>query len=742
MRLDCGGGRAVTGSFLQRRRTSVLAASLLIYALTGCRDVKLQPGDSGVSFRPNALEFGFVYRGAETYLSVSVFNSSRGRMNVTWDELPAPFFASDLPSKLEVGENEITLHFRPTEWGERLATLNLRDGNTILAKLPLRGVGQNIPECPTPVACHEAYFDLAKGECLERPLTDGTACDSGSVCILNATCREGRCVGEAKSCDDGNACTVDLCNPISGCESAPAPPCPSTGACTVGVCDPQTGCGTAPAEDGTVCGDVTCDSADVCISGACVNRDPPDGFKCAEASPCAGEGVCQGSTCVQPATTPLSASYSFNATAASSPPPELHDLLVEPDGAMTLSGFYEKPRIRVNTAASKTMAAGVRRCILWNGRMACADHLANGGTGSLALIDLATGAPVWSFALTSARSDFAAMVAPGHMFMARLASMGPDRLMALFEAYPKGSPADTQCRIYFLVLLNAAGQMVSAEKLVDPSLETCDHPHPFGVAADASGNLFMAFSSSTAGNAPLSAASPTRLFAFNRDGAFKWKRTETFVAGELAVAKGVLFPERSTTAFNANTGAPLALGGGGSAFGRPIATTTGFIKSPNTVFGNNALIAHRFAGVGTLWRYDLAAGESFASPEVRAVTWRSSPTAVAHTAALAFVTNGTGQLELHAVDADSGKRLWACPFSATDATTPPQLFEVANGSAAVMDSSMSCGDCDPPFALSSGYFRSFRLPGVSLPNVPWPGTFGGSGHPHRETPVYTAGPQQ
>lgn len=728
-----------------RASAGALAASVLLYLLAGCRDVKLQQGDSGLAFKPAALEFGFVYRGAETYLSATLYNSSRGRLNVTWDDLPEPFFADELPTKLEVGENEITLRFKPTEWGERLATLNVRDGATILAKLPLRGVGQNIPECPTPIACHQTSFDLSKGKCVERPLDDGVGCDPQSVCVLNATCRAGRCVGEAKSCNDSNACTIDLCNPLSGCESTPAPPCPSSGACTVGVCDPQRGCGVAQAEDGTVCGNVTCDSADVCISGACVNRDPPDGFRCAEATPCSTEGVCSGSTCVQAAPTKLSANWSLNSALSNSPPTELHDILMEPDGSMTLAGFYERPRIRINSPLARTMQAGVRRCILWNGKLACADHLEAGSTGTLSLLDLATGAAIWKFALTVARPDFAAQVAPGNMFMARLAVMGPDRLMALFEAYPEGSPPDTQCRVYFLVVLNAGGQMVTAQKLVDPLLETCDHPHPFGVAADVGGNLYMAFSSSTAGVAPLSATAPTRLFAFTRDGALIWKRTEAFVGGELAVAKGVLFPERSLTAFSASTGAPLAHGGGSNVFGRVIASSSVFVPSPPSALLGSAptLQAFKLGSVGPAWSYTLNPGEYFASPEIRAVKWRSSSSAPTHLAALAFVTEGfAGELLLHAIDMDTGKRLWRCGVTAPGAFTPPQMFEVANGSMGTMDSANACGDCDPPFALSSGHFRSYAVPGISPAAVPWSGTFGGAGHPHKELPVYSPVPQQ
>lgn len=735
------GGERVTGNVHRhlRSRSFCAVGALLLLCLSACHEQKLKPGASGVGFKDGALEFGHVYNGAEASLTATLYNSSRGVVNVTWDELREPFFVDALPSKLDVGANTFTLSFRPTEWGERLATLTVRDGATVLARLSLRGVGQTIPTCPTAVACHQAVFDVSKGECVERPLDDGTSCDPQSVCVLNAACRAGRCVGEARSCDDQNACTQDLCNPLSGCESTPAPPCPSIGPCTVGVCDPAVGCTVQQADDGTVCGTVTCDAADVCISGACVNRDPPDGFTCAEATPCSGKGVCNGSACVKPAPTTLAAHFSFNAQTAGTPAPELQDLLLEPDGAMTLTGFYEAPRIRINSPLSRTMPNGVRRCILWNGRMACADHLATGGTGTLSLIDLATGAPVWDFALTAARPDFAAQVRPGAMFMARLAVLGPDRLMALFEAYPKGTTPDTQCRSYFLVLLNAGGQMVFASKLSDPLLEICDHPHPFGVAADAMGNIFLAFSTSAQGGAPLAATAPTTLFAFDRDGAIKWKRTENFVSGELALAKGLLFPERSSVAFNAQTGTPVTVGEGSRPFGRVVATADVVVPGPANALthGASRLSAYSLHTGAAEWTYTLGAGESFVSPELRAVSFRSSPQSAAQDAALAFVSGAQGALSLHAVSLSSGRALWACPVEAPLAATPPQLFEVANGTFATMDSATTCGDCDPPFALSSGYFRSYALKGVTPATVPWPGTYGGAGHTHRETPVWS-----
>lgn len=71
------------------------------------------------------------------------------------------------------------------------------------------------------------------------------------------------------SCDDGVQCTVDLCNPLSGCQNAPADAlCDDGDVCTSHLCDLEQGCvGTnldGPCDDGDVC---TTD--DACSNGAC-----------------------------------------------------------------------------------------------------------------------------------------------------------------------------------------------------------------------------------------------------------------------------------------------------------------------------------------------------------------------------------------------------------------------------------------------------------------------------------------
>lgn len=119
-------------------------------------------------------------------------------------------------------------------------------------------------------------------------------------------------------CNDANACTADLCitshcsNPpnydanTSCCDPADGSlqPLEDGNACTVGVCDPQSGNVTQqPAPSGTVCGGPPtgeCDAQDLCNGTMCVNIFAPtttrcgssDATECDQADRCDGNGAC------------------------------------------------------------------------------------------------------------------------------------------------------------------------------------------------------------------------------------------------------------------------------------------------------------------------------------------------------------------------------------------------------------------------------------------------------------------
>jgi hypothetical protein len=187
---------------------------------------------------------------------------------------------------------------------------------------------------------------------------DGTSCGDGDACNGAEICAAGQCqAGPPPSLDDGNPCTVDSCDPLSGVLNAPAlagtscadgnecnggETCDGTGACLPGTppgpppilvvdacheatCDPVAGWFLVPraagssCADGTVCnGAETCDAMGFCIDGAALVVDDGnvctadvcepltgvshtavgDGTACSNGDVCVGPESCQAGACI------------------------------------------------------------------------------------------------------------------------------------------------------------------------------------------------------------------------------------------------------------------------------------------------------------------------------------------------------------------------------------------------------------------------------------------------------------
>ncbi len=712
-------------------RKLTLGVGLLAAAL-GCHQAPLVQASGDLELLPTEVALPGQYVGGESEVVVRVLNKGTAPLPVTW-ELPGGAFAvtsgdgTGLPERVPSGELELKVRFTAPRVGSFEGGLGVRASDDNFARARLTGVGLEVPPCPTPAQCHTMRFDAATQSCVEDQLADGTTCDPQSACIDGpAKCAAGLCVGKAKVCDDGNACTVDVCSALDGCQTLPAPPCPGDGECQIGVCDPKLGCGLAPAEDGTRCGSrFSCDAADVCIEGRCELRDPPDGFRCQAQSPCGQVGRCNGTACELSAPVPLKASWSLDATSSPSMQ-EWGDFLLEPDGAVSVFGFFATPRLRASSPAAVPAGATARRCLLWNKRLVCADFAAN---GRVTAVDLATGLAIWDFNVITQRPDFVALTRGRNLFMARLAEMGSDRLAALFEGYPAGTPDPTQCRLYALIVLNAAGSIVTAQRISDPLLDVCNHPHPYGFAADSAGNLFIAFSGTRNDTAPLQPDLPTLISAYTRDGIFLWKRTEPFPGGELATARGVLYPENAREAYSTATGASVASLG---TLGRVVATESVVVTAPPTAprpDGGTALEAFDTHAFAPKWTYQPPGG--FGSDQLRLARWRPTANGQPEDVALFFAQPSPGEQVLTALRAKDGTPAFSCPLAGS-LRTSPQLMEISNGSMVLMENATTCGKCDPPFAKSRAAFHSFPLPGIEVADVPWPGTFGGASHDHHE----------
>ncbi len=99
------------------------------------------------------------------------------------------------------------------------------------------------------------------GECAPGtpPCPDGVPCDEENDLCL--TCPE------YNDCDDGDACTVDECDPATGICSHEPVDCDDGDPCTEDTCDPNLGCVNTP---------IVCGENEICICGECVEICPPD----------------------------------------------------------------------------------------------------------------------------------------------------------------------------------------------------------------------------------------------------------------------------------------------------------------------------------------------------------------------------------------------------------------------------------------------------------------------------------
>lgn len=725
--------------------TRLLLCLALMAAVAGCKRNDLNGVTNQLRFDPPSLEFDPAFAdGVTRERAVTIVNDGRATVEVTWTGVSRPFVV-DLPATLQPGATTLIVAWTPEVPGHFSQLLEVASRGMESPTLALDASAREIPTCVASSPCSTASFDLETGACVDQPVEDGRACEAGTLCLMDAHCEAGRCVGTAKTCDDGNRCTIDVCYPLTGCEFLPAPPCPGDGVCLQGACDPVNGCGLAPREDGSSCGrSASCSEVNVCIAGACVTRQPPDGYVCAEQSPCSGEGRCVDSVCVRssqpsdPQTLVPKWSYdTFDSADADAGiiAPQLHDFVMEPTGQMSLSGFFYAPAVlRANTPEALSAPLGAsRRCILWNTRYVCADYPAS-PNGKVSAMELGSGATSWTFDIRTARPDFLT-IAPT-VFLARLVVQDSDRLAALFEAYPRNTANDTQCRRYFLAVINATGQMVQSQQIEDPMLDVCNHPHAYGVAADSGGNLFIAFSPSVSQQAPLVPDDTTLIMSYSRDGVFRWKRLNSGMrGGELAVARGLLYAEYTSVVLDATSGQPqFALP---SNLGRAVISSSRLIPAP--LAGGTTLAGYEAGALQQRWSATLPGAWTFWSDQVRLAKWQTSKGP--RTVALTFVQDVTQGLQpvygLYGIDVQDGTEAFSCPVT-LPARTPPQLFEVANGSLGIMSGALDsqgnpgCNKCDPPLAGSAGAFFSVPTRGLSVAEEPWVGTFGGAGHDHRE----------
>ncbi|HAN30172.1 MAG TPA: hypothetical protein DCQ06_01110, partial [Myxococcales bacterium] len=213
--------------------------------------------------------------------------------------------------------------------------------------------------CDDKNPCTSDSCDPTSGLCkyVAAPPNPVIKCDDGDACTYDKavygatnqfsdTCSKGKCVGAKRSCNDGNVCTKDSCDPKKGCQhkflgavscndgnacttgdncttgkcKGQGKTCADGNACTKDTCDPKKGCifpfNTSWCNDGNIC-----TASDQCKNGTCVGKttdcnddnqctddscSPKTGCihasddtnPCSDGLPCTAKDTCKSGKCV------------------------------------------------------------------------------------------------------------------------------------------------------------------------------------------------------------------------------------------------------------------------------------------------------------------------------------------------------------------------------------------------------------------------------------------------------------
>lgn len=162
------------------------------------------------------------------------------------------------------------------------AGMDCNDNNLCTTDTCVSGNCQNNPLfCDDGDACTDDDCNPLTG-CTVSP----TDCDDSDVCTTDACDSNNGCVNTQIDCDDSNLCTVDGCDNITGCTTDPLT-CFDSNVCTTDDCDPLTGCVFTPVvcDDGNACTDDDCDPLMGCFTMPTV---------CDDGNPCTGDFCIQG----------------------------------------------------------------------------------------------------------------------------------------------------------------------------------------------------------------------------------------------------------------------------------------------------------------------------------------------------------------------------------------------------------------------------------------------------------------
>lgn len=291
-----GGGHAIAHAPQMRWLT-------LMLFVAGCSQPKLQQVDGRSAVSPEAIAVT-TFVGFPVERAVQVSNAGRSGLAVTVSATPGLVLLGNPQLQVASGQT-VSVRVRVPAQTPALLHEALQltvDGERV--EVPVTAEILAVPACAEAGPCHEARFDPVTGACVEEQRSNGAACEG--VCLQEASCQAGVCVGQPKSCDDANKCTRDTCAADGACAhadvSAQCEVAEADVGCQAGACDPALGCVLSNVVDGVACGANDCKTAKVCMAGVCQTVTPPEGSSCSAATPCRTEGKCVAQGCVATAT--------------------------------------------------------------------------------------------------------------------------------------------------------------------------------------------------------------------------------------------------------------------------------------------------------------------------------------------------------------------------------------------------------------------------------------------------------
>jgi len=123
---------------------------------------------------------------------------------------------------------------------------------TGLCKTSQTGVCPNIQECQNASGCNDNNMCTTEnctvdGSCAWQTINCATVVGAGDKCnTVECDPAQRGCylkpIDVNATCDDGNLCTLDACDPQIGCTHTPVTTCVDNDFCTIDTCDPIRGC--------------------------------------------------------------------------------------------------------------------------------------------------------------------------------------------------------------------------------------------------------------------------------------------------------------------------------------------------------------------------------------------------------------------------------------------------------------------------------------------------------------------